>query len=472
MTRSSWASGLYGRTALGFIALIAVVLMIQGGVFVWLVNRADEANTEDQVARLELTRTLSATLSAELQRSPQLDLGERLAELDHGAHLFAILRNGDVVGVRPSQNVIDGVVEQFRRRSEYDPIPASWERGRYTGSPLIVDGRLVGVLGAIPLTAFERFGLAAVAFGVGLLIVGTLVTSTVIAGPVRSRLRDLREAAMRLGQGDSAARATEEGSDEVAELAFAFNRMADELGHRTNALETSDRLRRQLIADVSHELMTPLTAVLGHLETLTMDEVRLNDAQRLKQIEITAREARRLERLIGDLLAAARLEDRGIELNIEPIETRELFEQLAARHEYDCRRRAIALRVRVEPGADAFDADPFRIDQVLENLMTNALRHTPDGGTIELSAAPTAAGIALEISDSGEGIPSEHLPYIFDRFYKAASAHGIASRGSGLGLSIVKAIVERHGGRVTAASTAGSGTSIRIEIPAPAVTAG
>jgi signal transduction histidine kinase len=290
-----------------------------------------------------------------------------------------------------------------------------------------------------------------------------------IVGPVRSRIRELQRAAARLGSGELTARAREDGADEVAELARAFNAMADELQHRAGALQASDRARRQLIADVSHELMTPLTAILGHLETLSMTEVRLDDAKRLQQIAITTREAKRLERLIGDLLDMARLEAGGGELDIQAVETRDLFEQVAAHHEHDSRTRNIRFTTAVDAGAEMLSVDPFRLEQAIENVTANALRHTPNGGTIELRAERVGNTVTVTVTDSGEGIAPEHLPHIFDRFYKTASAKGMASRGSGLGLSIVKAVVARHGGRVSATSEVGVGTTIRIELPSPVV---
>jgi signal transduction histidine kinase len=120
----------------------------------------------------------------------------------------------------------------------------------------------------------------------------------------------------------------------------------------------------------------------------------------------------------------------------------------------------------VSPELATVHVDPFRLEQAIENLVTNALRYTPDGGSIELRARQTASSVAIEVRDSGAGIPPEHLPFIFDRFYKAAAADGLASPGSGLGLSIVKAIVTRHGGRVSAASEVGRGTTITLELPA------
>src|SRR5437764_1154277 len=237
--------------------------------------------------------------------------------------------------------------------------------------------------------------------------------------------------------------------------------MANELAKRAGALEASDRVRRQLIADVSHELMTPLTAVLGHLETLSMPEVRLDDEMRLRHVAIATREAQRLERLIGDLLDTARLEAGGGDLDIQPVATREVFTEVVAHHEIDCRTRNIRFVCSVAWDAEVIRADPFRLEQALENVTANAIRHTPDGGQIELKAERVGPDVALIVTDSGEGIAPEHLPLIFDRFYKTASVKGIASRGSGLGLSIVKAIVTRHRGHVSATSTLGVGTTIR-----------
>lgn len=455
---------LYTRIALGYVLLIAFVLAVQAIVFVWLVDRGAPSND------LELTHVMAAELSQALQTKPDLDLDARVSGLHPREATFVILRDGRVSSARrpPPDAIVESVVEQLAR-----PIDATvirgWARSQYRGAPVTVDGKVVGALGIVPLTTLERFGAEFAAIGVGLLVVGALISSVLIVGPVRSRIRELRRTAGRLGSGDLTARARDDGTDEVAELAGAFNSMADELERRAVALEVSDRARRQLIADVSHELMTPLTAILGHLETLTMAEVRLDDEQRLRQLAVTAREAKRLERLIGDLLEMARLEAGGGDLDIQAIETRDLFDQVMAHHEHERRTRNIRFQCSIDGDAEIIAADPFRLEQAVENVTANAIRHTPDGGAIRLHAERADQHIVLTVSDSGEGIAPEHLPHIFDRFYKTASAKGIASCGSGLGLSIVKSVVARHGGRVSATSTLGVGTTIRIELPSPAV---
>jgi signal transduction histidine kinase len=456
----AWHRSLYGRVALGYILSIAIVLALQAIIFVWLVDRG--AREIDP----ELTHRLGIEMSQALEAAPRANLDEQVARLEPDEAVFVILKGGRVGSSRkpPPDGVVRSVLAQLDRHVD-DEVIRSWAMSQYRGVPVTVGGEVIGALGIVPLTTLERFGSEIVMLGLGLLLVGTLISSVLIVGPVRSRIQDLRHAAGRLGTGDLTARARAAGKDEVAELARAFNSMAGELEHRAAALEASDRARRQLIADVSHELMTPLTAILGHLETLTMTEVRLDDEKRLRQVAITTREAKRLERLIGDLLDAARLEAGGGDLDVQPIGTRDLFEQVVAHHERECLTRNIRFVSSIDRDAQMIHADPFRLEQAVENVTANAIRYTPDGGMIELKAERANGHIALTVSDQGEGIAPEHLPHIFDRFYKTASAKGIASRGSGLGLSIVKAVVSRHGGQVSATSTVGRGTTIRIELP-------
>jgi two-component system OmpR family sensor kinase len=266
----------------------------------------------------------------------------------------------------------------------------------------------------------------------------------------------------RLGAGDLDARAPEDGGDEVAHLARSFNRMAEDLAARARALEASDRARRQLLADVSHELMTPLTAMRGYIETLSMSELRLDDTTRERYMRIIDEETRRLERIIGDLLDLARLEGGGTTFRREQVDVGALFARVATRHEREMHARRIELDHDIDGGAEVVDGDPDRLEQALQNLAANALRHTPDGGTVTLRAAPVAEGVRLTVRDTGPGIPPDHLPLIFGRFYKADVSRRAAA-GSGLGLSIVKTIVERHGGTITARND--NGAVFEITLP-------
>ncbi len=460
----AWHRSLYGRVVLGFIVLVALELAVQGSMLVWLVELTDSTD------ELALTQSFATALTRDLESTPTLDVDAWISRLKTPEHVFVIMRDGHTAGRRtPPEGTARVVIEHLRSHSADATTVSGWTNSQYRGVPVTIDGEIVGALGIVPQTTFERIGSEAVAIGFGLLILGAIISSVVIVGPVRRRIQDLQHAARQLGEGVSTARAIEGGGDELADLASTFNSMADELEKRAAALKASDAARRQLIADVSHELMTPLTAILGHLETLSMAEVRMDDEKRRRSVEISTREAQRLDRLIGELLDAARLEAGGGELQIEVVAVADLFDRVIAHHEHDSRTRQIRFVSAVADAARWVLGDPFRLEQALENVTSNALRHTHERDVIELRAEPGEGTVVLTVADPGEGIPADQLPFIFDRFFKARSAKGVASKGSGLGLSIVKAIVVQHGGSVSATSAPGIGTNIRIELPAAAV---
>ncbi len=302
--------------------------------------------------------------------------------------------------------------------------------------------------------------------GLVLLAIGAASAALLIFSPAHRRLRTLEQAARALGEGRTDVRAVEAGGDEVSALAKTFNRMADDLGARASALAASDRARRQLLADVSHELMTPLAAVRGYTETLAMPELSLDQPTRSRYLGIIGDETQKLESLIGDLLDLARLEGGGGTLTIEDVPVKELFGRIADRHGPAIRERRITLEVIVQPPELAVRADGHRLEQALQNLAANALRHTPEGGRVTLAAEAVAEGARITVRDSGPGIPPEHLPHIFERFYKADAARSATRMsGSGLGLSIVQAIVERHGATVTASNSPDGGACFEIRIP-------
>jgi signal transduction histidine kinase len=460
-----WNKSLFRRIAVGFVLLVAGMLAAQSTVFLWLLYR-DEAN---QPELLNAVRATAVRLEADLATTPNLDLEAYLAATDVGPPLFAILTNGRLIGrTRPPDDIYQLVMREFARSSQ---MPPSWETSIYRACPIVVGGTMVGILGVVPDTALRSYGPPLAVIGALLLIGGTAMAALLIGGPVRRRLGDLGRAARRVGAGDLSARANDTGADEVAEFARTFNTMVAQLEARASQLEASDQARSQLVAEVSHELMTPMTAIRGHLETIAMDDVHLDPPTRKRFVAIMMRETQRLERLIGDLLDMARLEAGGGGLDLQTVHVEDLFDAVLQHHQAECRTRGIQLSAAIEPGAAVLTGDAFRLEQAVDNLVANALRHSEDGGRIALRAEPVsdpASGVSstrLTVRDSGEGIPAEELPLIFDRFYKARSGRRGRSQGSGLGLSIVKAIVERHGGRVWAASSLAEGTTVGLELP-------
>jgi signal transduction histidine kinase len=289
-----------------------------------------------------------------------------------------------------------------------------------------------------------------------------------VFSPARRRLQALESAAERLGEGDLTARAPERGADEIARVARAFNTMAAELSARDEALRTSDRLRRQMVADVSHELKTPLTSMRGYVETLRIPDIALSPEQRGQYLDTIERETRRLERIVQDLLDIARIENDALALDQRYFDTSRLFRHVVERHQAGADARGVRLATSVDDEADQLFGDPDRLEQVVDNLTANAIRHAPDRGHVELRARLTSAAAEIAVEDDGGGIAAEHLPHIFDRFYKVDAARASGAAGSGLGLSIARAIVERHGGTISVESQRGR-TVFTVRLPQPVV---
>ncbi len=302
--------------------------------------------------------------------------------------------------------------------------------------------------------------------GLALLGIGAMLTALVIFRPARKRLRSLEAAARALGEGRTDVRADERGGDEVSALAHTFNQMAVELESREAALSASDRARRQLLADVSHELMTPLTAIRGYTETLAMPGLSVDAATRSRYFEIVDQETYKLEAIIGDLLDLAKLEGGGSTLAIEPVFIAELFGRVADRHQPTLQSRGITLETIADEELQV-NGDLQRLEQALQNVASNAIRHTPDGGTVVLRAEPRESHVHITVRDTGPGIPAEHLPRVFDRFYKVDPSRTTTDTvsGSGLGLSIVRTIVERHGGTISATNAEDGGAIFEIVLP-------
>jgi signal transduction histidine kinase len=344
--------------------------------------------------------------------------------------------------------------------------------GGFVFAPVVISDATVAMVAVPsdppPLSATLRnLGPTLGIVAVGLLIAGSAIGALLIFRPTRRRLGSLQQAAQAIGAGELGARAPENGGDEVAMLAHAFNDMAGGLEERTKALVAVNESRRQLLADVSHELMTPLAAIRGYVETMTMADVKLDDPTRQRYLGIVADETGRLEHIIGDLLDLARVEGGGSTWKREPVSVAALFERVLHRHDPLLQAKRIALGTRVAPEVTSVSGDPNRLEQALQNLAANAVRHTPDGGRVTITADRAAGGVRLVVEDTGPGIPPEHLPRIFDRFYKVDfSRTGTpVPSGSGLGLSIVQAIVRRHGGAISAGNAAGGGARFEIVLP-------
>ncbi len=310
------------------------------------------------------------------------------------------------------------------------PLPAS-------GLPGAVIAQLAGI---ITLAALLALGAAA-------------LLSRRIARPIESIAR----AANQVAQGDLTQQVQPAGSiRELDSLGRSFNAM-------TASLQQADQAKTAFIADVTHELRTPLTVIKGTIETL--EDGALDDAEgRGPLLASMQRETERLIRLVNDLLVLTRADAGALKLDIRSLDLAELARSRCETLALLAQSRNLDLQVRPCEGATVL-ADADRAAQILDNLLDNAIRHSPAGSTVNVSFQRQGGELQCSVSDSGSGIPAEHLPFIFERFYRAEAARDRQSGGNGLGLAIVRALALAQGGRVAAESVEGKGTTITFWLP-------
>ena len=346
------------------------------------------------------------------------------------------------------------------RRGE-TPFPSVLE----AGIPITEDGEQVAVLLLIrqpyeslprELEFIERIN-RTLLYGALIGAVIALLLGVFLSRTLTRPIRELTRATHAVSEGDLSQQVPIRSNDELGELAQAFNKMSSELSRSVNA-------RRQMTADIAHELRTPLSLILGHAEAVhdgVLPPTREN-------FEIIREEAARLEHLVNDLRILS-LADAG-ELSISPqvIEPERLLQDVAALYQYQTQRKNITLELDVSSSLPAIQVDPGRMTQVLTNILDNALRHTPDGGRIILSAKEENDRVELAVQDSGPGLNAKELDCIFDRFYRTDASRqrdGTIPGGSGLGLAIARSIVQAHGGGLSAESEAGKGLKVSVTLP-------
>ena len=285
-----------------------------------------------------------------------------------------------------------------------------------------------------------------------------------LSAALTDRIVTLNQAAQEIATGELSVRVPVTGNDEMASLARAFNDMARQLQAADQKQREVEELRRNLIAWAGHDLRTPLASIQAIVEALADGVVE--DPETVDRYLHTAqREIRSLSHLIDDLFELAQLEAGGLPLERSDnslsdliSDTIESFSELAARQE-------ITLEGRVDPGVDPVFMDAQQIGRVLSNLVGNALRHTPPKGMVRVQALAQPDAVRVEIQDTGEGIPAQDLPHVFERFYRGEKSRSRATGGAGLGLAIAKGIVEAHGGAIEVESQPGQGTRFTFTLP-------
>jgi signal transduction histidine kinase len=275
-----------------------------------------------------------------------------------------------------------------------------------------------------------------------------------LARGMTTPLREMARAARKMATGDYTERVETRSRDEVGQLAVAFNSMSSEL-------ENLEILRRELVANVSHELKTPISALRAHLENV-LDGVEQPDPETLS---VMLAQSERLGRLVDQLLDLSRLESGAVQMHREPTALSPLVAEVLSEVRVQEKASEVRMENEVPDSLPAVLADRERVHQVLFNLLDNAVRFTPAGGEVKVSAHEARDRCEITVSDTGMGISDEHLPKLFERFYRVDTSRSRGDGGTGIGLAIARSVVEAHGGRLRAESEVGRGSAFTFDLP-------
>ena len=486
---------LYGKLVLVLLALLLFIATI-GIVFALYIG---------QQHNQEISQRLSRNLAANLVKEDVLLVNGEINEkaLEHVFHTLMVVNPRievyllDLEGHIVAYSAPTGKV----KRTEVDvqpiknflagdsPLPILGDDPRnpgrekvFSASPIMVEDRYEGYLYVVLaseeydsvvqlLRTSQIMRLSVGALAASLLV--ALLAGVVLFNLMTRRLRRLSADMESFRQSDfSTPPATSDtvrdrSNDEIGRLGRTFDSMSERILQQVQRLKQNDELRRELIANVSHDLRTPLASMTGYIETLSLKDDRLSPEERREYLEIASKHSERLSRLVDELFDLARLESKEMRAQIEPFPIAELVQDVVQEFQLHAARKSIELEARLPENLPLVSADIALIQRALQNLIENALKHTEEGGRVTIVLEHEGEQVLVRVEDTGCGIPDSDLQQIFERFYQAEGSSGTdhAKAPGGLGLAIVKKILDLHGSAVRAASTVGEGTAFWFTLP-------
>jgi signal transduction histidine kinase len=486
------------RLTLAFVLVVAASLLVVSAI---VINRLDAYFRDQEQAALDARSavvanivSLFASSAAAASSTPVVTAGntlnpnvvklvgsedvmaflaDRVALADVEIHIGGALRTSDTgVIITPAtggtftQALTAGPGPGQAREALTAETPRWGGDGGTFGEPWGVEAILSNPYTTRASTLGTITGLLAIT-ALGALL-ATLLVSGYLAARFTRPLRRLGDATRRLGAGDLTGRMPaaelETSYAEVADLARQFNVMADRLEESVDLLRRDRDRSRDFLADVSHELRTPLSALRMNTELL-QGPAGSDPATRAEFLATSRQQLDRMDWLAQNLLELSKLESGLLRLDLRPDDLRSTVESAFEQAEPAGRRRGVSLELRLAPAPVRVRHDPQRIGQVVANLVGNAIKFTPGGGSVVVTLESHRDGARLEVRDTGVGIDATEIPRIFERFYRGSRANEARGSGSGLGLAIVKSIVDMHGGRISVESRVGSGTTFAVILP-------
>jgi len=299
-------------------------------------------------------------------------------------------------------------------------------------------------------------------FGIILLVTG--IVGLILFAFLTRRLRCLAVAIEKFDQGDLNQRVPVNSNDEIGRLAQSFNSMADTLQENVKELKKTDQLRRELIANVSHDLRSPLASIQGYLETILLKESELSEEKKEKYFNIILKNTVGLRNLVNELFELSKLDTQQVKPDMELFSISDLVQDVTLKFEPKAKEKDIDINPECPSGLPLVKGDIAMIERVLSNLIENAIQYSEEGGDIQIKLVAKNSSVVIQVKDTGPGISEKDLPHIFDRFYRAEKSRSRSSGGAGLGLAIAKKIMDLHGKDITAQNKENRGSVFSFEL--------
>lgn len=476
---------------------IALLLIVGGmGTAFFFIDRINTQTYYD-----ELSQNLNAPIAMYVTDQRQL-ISDGIADLDslrdlagHAmvinptAEIYLLDIDGNILGhnlpaetvltssidLAPVLTLIDGQARfplygDDPRNSSTRKVFSAWPVTSETGT----EGYLYVVLGGqkyeqLANNIGDTYAAKSSIVAIAAIALFTAIVGLLVFGLLTRRLKRLNAEMRRVTDSNFVVEPTldksDNGGDEIDELSAAFVDMSAQIRTQISQLTENDRLRRELVSNISHDLRTPLTAMQGYIETLIIKSDSMSAEDRDRYLRIAQKHTVRLGTLIGDLFELSKLDAASVTPRVESFSLPELIQDIAQEFQIESERKNIALHVEVDEAAQDTVGDIGLIQRVLENLVRNAIQFTPEGGEVTISISERRDSFAIAVSDSGPGIAEEDVPRIFDRFYRARDGEEARSDSSGLGLAIVKRILDLHDSRIVVVSKLNAGTRFEFELP-------
>ncbi len=300
--------------------------------------------------------------------------------------------------------------------------------------------------------------LSTTAFTFGIILVFGGILGSILFFNLTKRLRTMTDAVRKFENGNYEERIAVKSRDEVGQLTYAFNHMADTITENIEQLKQNDVLRRELISNISHDLRSPLASIQGYIETILMRDDKISSEERKNFLEIILRGVVNLNHLVNELFELSKLDASQSRVNFEPFSAAELIQDIVLKFQPQAEAKEISLITKMPKSVPMVIGDIAMIDRVISNLIDNALRYTQKGGKVTIDMRIEENELCVNIRDTGDGIPEKDLEHIFDRFYRVEKSRSKNLGGSGLGLAIVKKIIDAHNSKIQVVSTLGKGT--------------